>query len=87
MYYYFLHLNHLQIFSIMAELTEIQNFYSGKTIFVTGGTGFAGKCLVEKLLRSCPVKSVILIIRSKRNKSVHERIEEYFKDVVKFIFQ
>lgn len=31
--------------------TEVQNFYTGKTIFITGGSGFMGILLVEKLLR------------------------------------
>lgn len=33
--------------------TEIQNFYAGKTILITGGSGFLGILLIEKLLRYC----------------------------------
>lgn len=32
--------------------TPMRNFYRGKTIFLTGGTGFLGQLWVEKLLRS-----------------------------------
>lgn len=31
--------------------SEIQKFYEGTTILLTGATGFVGKILLEKLLR------------------------------------
>lgn len=31
--------------------TDIQAFYEGTTVFITGGTGFLGKILMDKLLR------------------------------------
>lgn len=31
--------------------SAIQKFYEGTSVFVTGGTGFLGKQLIEKLLR------------------------------------
>lgn len=67
----------------MKSLTEMQKFYLDKTVFVTGGTGFTGKCLVEKLLRACPVKAIILVIRSNRNTNFEGRKKEYFNDVVR----
>lgn len=33
------------------ENTPMKNFYRGKTVFLTGGTGFLGQLYVEKLLR------------------------------------
>lgn len=46
----------------------VENFLAGKSVLVSGGTGFVGKCLVEKLLRSCPsVKNIYILIRNKRN--------------------
>lgn len=30
------------------QLTPIQQFYKGKTIFITGGSGFMGKVSISK---------------------------------------
>ncbi|KAJ1520338.1 hypothetical protein ONE63_004536 [Megalurothrips usitatus] len=50
---------------------------SGKHIFVTGASGFMGKVLLEKLLRSCPeVGCIYLLMRPKRGVSVAERLRD-----------
>ena len=42
-------------------LTE---FYANKTILLTGSTGFLGKVILEKVLRSLPVvKTIYLAIK------------------------
>jgi thioester reductase-like protein len=52
-------------------------------VLVTGETGFMGKVLMEKLLRSCPhFKNIYLLVRSKKGKNVDSRIEELFNDPV-----
>ncbi|XP_051155914.1 putative fatty acyl-CoA reductase CG5065 isoform X2 [Leptopilina boulardi] len=64
----------------MDELSDIQQFYKGKTIFITGGTGLMGKVLVEKLLYSCSdVNKIYLLMRPKRGRNVDMRINEMFK--------
>lgn len=42
---------------------HISKSLAGKTIAITGSTGFLGTCLVEKLLRSVPECNLLLLIR------------------------
>lgn len=43
--------------------SNIAEFYKNKNLFITGGTGFLGVTIIEKILRSCPnVSSIIIII-------------------------
>ncbi|HSR69068.1 MAG TPA: AMP-binding protein [Acidobacteriota bacterium] len=45
----------------------ISDYLSGKTLFITGSTGFLGQALVEKLLWSAPeVRRIYLLIRPKK---------------------
>jgi FlaA1/EpsC-like NDP-sugar epimerase len=67
------------------ELTmqsAINNFYNNQNIFVTGGTGFLGKVLVEKLLRSTDVASIYVLTRSKKGENAQTRFEEIFNTPV-----
>lgn len=59
-------------------LSEVTEWYRNKTIFITGGTGFMGKVLVEKLLRSCPVRRIYLLMRPKRGVDVNQRLDDMF---------
>uniref|UniRef100_A0A182M7S0 Fatty acyl-CoA reductase n=1 Tax=Anopheles culicifacies TaxID=139723 RepID=A0A182M7S0_9DIPT len=56
-------------------MSGISDFYRDKVVFVTGGTGFIGKIVVEKLLRTCEVKEVILMVREKKNTLPENRIK------------
>src|SRR3989442_12886334 len=54
----------------------IAEAFKGKTILVTGSTGFLGKSIVEKCLRSIPdVGRINLAIRSSARRPASERLE------------
>lgn len=63
----------------MSLESDISKFYFNKCVFITGATGFIGKVLIEKLLRSCPhVKMIYVLIRVKKGKFCHERLDDLF---------
>lgn len=49
---------------------------------MTGGSGFLGKIIMEKLLRSCEIDTIYVLIRSKKGKDIATRIEDIMNDVV-----
>jgi len=55
--------------------SPIGQFYHGKTVFVTGATGFMGKVLVEKLLRSTTVSKIYVLIRPKKGVATQTRLK------------
>ncbi|XP_063052872.1 fatty acyl-CoA reductase 1 isoform X2 [Engraulis encrasicolus] len=58
-------------------MVTIPEYYEGKSVLITGATGFMGKVLLEKLLRSCPgVKSTYVLVRSKAGQSPQQRIAD-----------
>lgn len=54
---------------------SVPGYFAGRSIFITGGTGFMGKVLIEKLLRSCPdIEKLYVLVRPSKNVSPEERI-------------
>ncbi len=54
---------------------KIKEFFKDKKILLTGCTGFLGKVLVEKILRSIPqIGKIYLLVRGKRNMNASERL-------------
>lgn len=42
----------------------VKNFYEGKSVLITGATGFIGKVVLEKLLRDLPnIGRIYIIVR------------------------
>jgi hypothetical protein len=64
----------------MNSASDVPGFFKGRCVFITGGTGFMGKVLVEKLLRSCPdIATIYLLMRPKRGNDVRIRQEELIR--------
>ena len=56
---------------------SIKQFYSGKSVLVTGCTGLLGKAILEKLLRSCPdIKTIFVLVRGLKGKDPYVRFNE-----------
>ncbi|CAH1107545.1 unnamed protein product [Psylliodes chrysocephalus] len=62
--------------------TPIQKFYKNANVFITGGTGFLGKILIEKLLRSTEVNTLYILIRKKRDEDIKSRCEKIFDNEI-----
>ncbi|XP_042651073.1 fatty acyl-CoA reductase 2 isoform X2 [Tyto alba] len=61
-------------------MSSVSAYYNGKSILITGATGFMGKVLVEKLLRCSPeVKAVYILVRPKAGQSMQERVANMLK--------
>lgn len=64
----------------MSQKSEIGAWYAGRSVFVTGASGFMGKVLLEKLLYGCPdIKTVYILLRAKRGRTAEQRIEDMWK--------
>ncbi|XP_001601942.1 putative fatty acyl-CoA reductase CG5065 [Nasonia vitripennis] len=59
----------------------IPEWFGGRQVMVTGGTGFMGKVLLSKLLMSCPnVDTIYVVIREKRNQSSKTRLLQLIQE-------
>lgn len=57
--------------------SEIGEYYKNKSILITGATGFIGKVLIEKLLRSCgDLKVIYVLVRTKKGHNPRHRLNE-----------
>ncbi|XP_065348947.1 putative fatty acyl-CoA reductase CG5065 isoform X1 [Cloeon dipterum] len=61
------------------SMNRVSALMKGKSFFVTGGTGFLGKVLVEKMLRDCgELDTIYLLVRPKKGKEPSARVNELF---------
>jgi len=67
-------------------MATIPEYYRGKIIFITGATGFIGKVLVEKLLRSCPeLAAIYCLTRPKQGEAAADRLNRMLSEPVGFM--
>jgi len=66
------------------ETSVAESFRNG-IVLITGCTGFLGKILTEKLLRSCPVKNVVVLVRRKKELNANQRVANIYKQKVSTI--
>jgi fatty acyl-CoA reductase len=68
------------------DCSHIGEFYRGRSVLVTGGTGFMGKVLIEKLLRSCPeINQIFVLVRTKPGGKIEDRIQEIIDTPVQLV--
>ncbi|TPX36536.1 hypothetical protein SmJEL517_g01394 [Synchytrium microbalum] len=56
------------------EGSKVAEFFAGKSVFLTGATGFCGQAILAKILRSTDVECVYLLVRAKKGVSPRERV-------------
>lgn len=60
--------------------SDIVNFYKGKNVLITGGSGFLGKTVLWKLLTTCKqIGKIYVLIRPKNNTTPQERLAQMIK--------
>jgi alcohol-forming fatty acyl-CoA reductase len=65
------------------ETKCIKEYYDSCRIFITGSTGFLGKVLVEKLLRSCEgIKEIYILLRPKRGVASEKRFQDFLQNPI-----
>jgi fatty acyl-CoA reductase len=66
--------------------SNILEVFRGARVLVSGGTGFMGQVLIEKLLRTCQVEKIYIIIRPKKGMTGKERLQKIFDGYVSLCF-
>ena len=70
---------------------KYDNFFTGKNVFVTGGTGYVGRVLIHKLLLYCPdIGDIYILMREKKGLTQEKRLKDMrshflFQDIAKKI--
>jgi nucleoside-diphosphate-sugar epimerase len=64
-------------------MNPVELFYENSIILVTGGNGFLGCVLIEKLLRCFDVKRIFVLLRAKNNENFEQRSKTFFDKKVK----
>ena len=68
----------------------MKEFYTGKTIFISGCTGFLAKIILEKLIRTVSdFKKIYVLIRRKQGTTLQSRMQReiYDSQLFKILFE
>jgi len=65
--------------------TSVAETFRNGIVLITGSTGFLGKILTEKLLRSCPVKTIVVLVRRKKELNASQRVAKIYQQAVSII--
>lgn len=69
------------------NIKSVEEFFANSVILITGGTGFVGKVLLEKLLRCCPrISTVYLLIRSSKRETIEQKFHKFLKNPVSIFY-
>ncbi|XP_053203121.1 putative fatty acyl-CoA reductase CG5065 [Panonychus citri] len=61
--------------------SNIVNFFTGRSILITGASGFIGKALVYKLLTICPeIGEIFILVRDKRGLNCEQRLTKILEN-------
>ncbi|XP_046975716.1 fatty acyl-CoA reductase wat-like, partial [Vanessa cardui] len=58
----------------------VAKFYDDAVVFITGGSGFVGKHMIEKMFRSTNVRKIYMLLRAKKGKAVQDRLKIVLDD-------
>jgi len=65
---------------------SIAELFRDGIVFITGSTGFLGKILTDKLLRSCSLKKIAILVRNKKGVDSIQRVAEIYNQSVSLFF-
>jgi fatty acyl-CoA reductase len=58
-------------------MSAIASFFAQRSVFITGGSGYIGQQIIEKLLRSCPeIEGIYVLTRPKKGQSAQQRLDK-----------
>jgi alcohol-forming fatty acyl-CoA reductase len=62
------------------SVVRFQEFFYGKTLLITGCTGFLGKVILEKVLRCLPnVRRIYVMVRPRKGQEIVKRVMSIFE--------
>lgn len=64
------------------KMSPLETFYSNSTVLISGGNGFLGKVLIEKLLRCFDIAKIYLLMRAKNGDDVEGRMKKFLNETV-----